>query len=64
MAAAVVVVLVRQVVVVEVVQLVDMDSSSLAACSILPRLVCNLVGLPDLWPKIVNLEACIIFFFT
>lgn len=46
MAAAVVVGLVPQVVV--VVQVADKDSNNPAVCSILPRLGCSLVGLPDL----------------
>lgn len=46
MAAAVVVGLVPQVVV--VVQVADKDSNNPAVCSILPRLGCSLVGPPDL----------------
>ena len=45
-AVAVVVELPLQVAV--VVQVVDRGSSSPAVCSILPRLGCNLAGLPDL----------------
>ena len=48
MAAAVVAVLVRRVVVVAAVQVVDRDSSNPVVCSILPRLACNLADLPDL----------------
>ena len=46
MAVAVVVGLVHQVAV--VVLVVDRDSNNPAVCSILPRLGCNLAGLPDL----------------
>ena len=48
MAAAVAVVVELLLQVAVVVQVVDRGSSNPAVCSILPRLGCNLAGLPDL----------------